>query len=282
MEYWWSGASLAHMTVDGSRDFDPPEDVRTYYLSGAQHGSGALPLTHVTPEGFRVQNPINTLDYRPALRALLAALDLWVRKGVEPPPNRVPRIDDGSAVPRESLDRIYRSIPGAALLSHLPQRLRMDFGLEPDEGVLEFPPGERGTFPVFVSALDADGNDIAGLRLPDISVPLATYAGWNVRDESMGNPGLMTSGNPLVGSTFVFPATSAHRMETNDPRPAITERYASKDAFLANVEAAARELVVQRYLLEEDVTRCVETASEKWDVFTAPGLETGVAQSRRA
>lgn len=282
MEYWWSGASLAHMTVDGSRDFDPPEDVRTYYLSGAQHGAGTMPLTHLTADGFRVQNPINTLDYRPAMRALLTALDLWVREGVEPPPNRVPRIDDGSAVPRESLERVYRSIPGLSWLSHLPQRLRMDFGPEPDDGLLEFPPAERGAFPVLVSALDADGNDIAGLRLPDITVPLATYAGWNVRDESMGNPGLMTSGNPLVGSTFVFPADATARTESNDPRLSIIERYGSRDAYLAQVEWAARDLVAARYLLDEDVARCVDIAGEKWVAFTAPGLESAAARSRTA
>lgn len=271
MEYWWSGASLAHTTVDGSRDFDPPDDVRTFYLSGSQHTAGTLPLTHLTLEGFRVQHPINTLDYRPALRALLTALDRWVREGVEPPPSLVPRIDNGTAVPRESLEKVYRSIPGVTWLSHIPQRLRMDFGEDPDEGILEFPPAERGTLPVLVSALDEDGNDVAGLRLPDIAVPLATYAGWNVRDSSMGNPGLMTSGNPLVGSTWVFPADAEARSVAGDPRRSIAERYPSKDAYLARVEAAARDLVNQRYLLEEDVARCVETASEKWDTFTKPG-----------
>jgi hypothetical protein len=267
MEYWWSGASLGHTTVDGTRDLAPPEDVCMYYLSGSQHGPSALPLTDKTVDGFQAQQPINTLDYRPAMRALLTALDRWVREGEPPPPNRVPRIDDGTAAPRESLEPAYRRIPGVHWPAHLPQRLRMDYGPDPDDGVLEYPPKESGVYPVLVSALDDDGNDRAGIRLPDIAVPLATYAGWNTRHESMGSPGLMTSGSPLFGSTWVFPRTASERAGGNDPRPAIDERYASKQDYLARVEAAARELVTQRYMLEEDVERCVKVAGEKWDAF---------------
>jgi hypothetical protein len=267
MEYWWSGASLGHTTVDATRDFEPPDDVRIYYLSGSQHGPGVLPLTDRTPEGFQAQQQINTLDYRPAMRALLSALDLWVREGVEPPANRVPRIDDGSAASRESLASAYKRIPGVHWPSHLPQRLRMDFGPEPDKGLLEYPPKESGTYPIVVSALDDDGNDVAGIRLPDVEVPLATYAGWNTRAEAMGSPGLMTSGAPLFGSTWVFPKTEQERTASSDPRPAIDERYGGKQDYLDKVNAAARELVAQRYLLEEDIERCVAVASAKWDAF---------------
>jgi hypothetical protein len=267
MEYWWSGASLGHTTVDGARDFDPPEDVRMYYLSGSQHGPGALPLSDKNPDGFLAQQPMNTLDYRPAMRALMVALDRWVREGVEPPPSRVPRIAEGTAVPRESLEPAYGKIPGAHFPTHLPQRLRMDFGSAPDEGVVEYPPAESGSYPVLVSSLDGDGNDVAGIRLPDVAVPLATYAGWNTRAEAMGSGGLMTSGSPLFGSTWVLPKTAAERAATHDPRPAIDERYAWKPDYLAKVEAYARDLVKHRYLLDEDMERCLKVAGDKWDAF---------------
>jgi alpha/beta hydrolase family protein len=267
MEYWWSGASLGHTTVDGKRDVDPPDDVRVYYLSGSQHGPAALPLTDTTIDGFKANQPINTLDYRPAMRALLTALDDWVRGGVEPPPSRVPRVGDGTAVSRESLESVYKRIPGVSWLSHIPERLRMDFGPDLDRGVLEYPPKEAGSYQVLVSALDEDGNDRAGIRLPDVAVPLATYAGWNTRHESMGSPGLMTSGAPLFGSTWVFPNTAEERAAANDPRPAIGERYSSKQDYLAKVETAARDLVAQAYLLEEDIERCLKVAGEKWDAF---------------
>jgi hypothetical protein len=267
MEYWWSGASLAHTTVDGTRDFDPPDDVRVYYLSGAQHAPGALPLTDRTADGFRACQPLNTLNYRPVMRALLAALDRWVREGVEPPPSRVPRVADGTAVTRESLEATWRAIPGSAWLARLPQRLRLDFGPDPDRGVLSYPPQEHGAYPVLVSSMDGDGNEVAGIRLPDVAVPLATYSGWNVRHEAMGSPGLMTSGAPLFGTTLPLPRTAAEREASGDPRPSIDERYASKDDYLAKVRSVALALVDQRYLLAEDVDGCVEVAAAKWDAF---------------
>lgn len=269
MEYWWSGAALSHMTVDAAQDLDPPPEVRVYYLTGAQHGVGALPLSYVNPDGFRAQQPLNTLDYRPAMRALLTALDRWVREGEEPPPSRVPRIDDGTAVTRESLKEKYTKMPGSAWLSHLPQRLKLDFGPEAERGRVKYPPIESGTYPIRVSAMDEDGNDVAGIRLPDISVPLGTYTGWNVRHAAMGQPGLMTSGAPLFGTTLVFPRTKAEREATGDPRRSIEERYASKDDYLSKVRAAAKALVGERYLLEEDVERIAKVAGDKWEAFRA-------------
>ena len=108
--------------------------MRIYYLSGAQHGPGALPLSDRTVDGFQAKQPLNTLDYRPAMRALLTALDQWVRDGTPPPASRVPRVADGTAVSRESLQASFTRIPGSAWVTHLPQRLRMDFGAEPEGG----------------------------------------------------------------------------------------------------------------------------------------------------
>jgi hypothetical protein len=241
--------------------------VHVYYLSGAQHGPGALPLTDRTVDGFKGKQPLNTLDYRPAMRALLTALDRWVREGAEPPANRVPRIDNGTAVPRESLKDTYTKIPGSAWVSHLPQRLRIDFGPNPDRGVLKYPPEESGSYPILVSSMDADGNDAAGIRLPDVAAPLATYTGWNVRDDSMGNGGLMTSGAPLFGATLPFARTKAERTANGDSRLSMEERYASKDGYLAKVRAAAEELVRQRYMLQEDIDRCAQVAAAKWAAF---------------
>ena len=267
MEYWWSGASLGHTTVDGARDLEPPHDVRIYYLSGAQHGPGALPLSNRNPDGFLAKQPLNTLDYRPAMRALLTALDEWVREDIVPPESRVPRIDEATAVSRESLEAQYTRIPGSAWLSHLPQRLRMDFGPDASSGLVRYPPVESGTYPVLVSSMDEDCNNVAGIRLPDVAVPLATYTGWNVRHEEMGQGGLMTSGAPLFGSTLVFPRTRAEREASGDPRKAIDERYASKEDYLARVRAAAETLVRERYLLAEDIEPVVAVAGQKWDAF---------------
>ncbi len=265
MEYWWSGASLAHTTLDGKRDLDPPSDVRTYYLAGTQHGAGSLPLTNRTAEDFVASNPVNVQDYRPALRALLDAMDLWVRKGVEPPASRVPRIADNTAVSREDcIERISR-IPGVTCPRYLPQRLRLTFVPTADSAEIQYPPTENGAYPVVVSAYDGDCNDVAGIRLPEVGVPLATYTGWNVRDASMGEAGLMTSGSPLLGSTIPFARTRRERETTSDPRASIEERYPNKEAFLAEVRRYAVQLVAERLLLEEDVECCAAMAAERWD-----------------
>jgi hypothetical protein len=213
--------------------------------------------------------PLNTLDYRPAMRALLSALDEWVREDKLPPASRVPRVTDGTAVSRESLEESFTSIPGSAWVSHLPQRLRMDFGAEPDRGVLSYPPAEEGAYPTLVSSYDADCNDAAGIRLPDVAVPLATYAGWNARHESMGSGGLMTSGAPLFGTTLVLPRTKNERESKGDPRLSIEERYASKQDYLAKVRSAAEAMVRDRYLLDEDIERCLKVAEAKWEAFAA-------------
>jgi hypothetical protein len=267
MEYWWSGASLGHTTVDGRRDIEPPQDVRTYYLSGAQHGPGALPLSNRNPDGFLAKQPLNTLDYRPAMRAALTALDLWVREGVVPPSSRVPRIADGTAASRESLKSSYTRIPGAAWLSHLPQRLRMDFGPRARAGVVRYPPVESGAYPTLVSAMDEDCNEVAGIRLPDVAVPLATYTGWNVRHEEMGQGGLMTSGAPLFGTTLPFMRTRAEREASGDPRKSIDERYASNEYYLSRVRDAEQTLLRDRYVVVVDIEPALAVAAKKWDAF---------------
>ena len=123
----------------------------------------------------------------------------------------------------------------------------------------------RHLLPLLVGAAGRGGAAAGGSVTA--SRPLATYAGWNTRAEAMGSPGLMTSGSPLFGSTWVFPKTEAERRAKNDPRKAIDERYASKQDYLEKVEGAARQLVTDRYLLEEDVERCVAVAGQKWDAF---------------
>jgi hypothetical protein len=269
MEYWWSGASLTHTTTDATRDLEPPTDVRLYYLSGTQHSPGTLPITNITAEGFITENPINVQDYRPAMRALLYALDRWVHEGIEPPVSRIPRIRDGSAVRREEcLDKLL-CIPGATSLLHLPRRLHLEFSQQ--DGELSYPPAENGAYSMVVSAYDDDCNDMAGIRLPEIAVPLGTYTGWNVRHDTMGSPGLMTFGSPLLGSILPFPRTKSDREAIGDPRLSIEERYQGKRDYLNKVRVAADELVKERFLLNEDIEHCIQMAAMRWDALTSSG-----------
>src|SRR4029077_18720083 len=142
---------------------------------------------------------------------------------------------------------------------------RMDFGRGANSGVVSYPPVESGAYPTLVSSMDEDCNEVAGIRLPDIAAPLATYTGWNVRHEEMGQGGLMTSGAPLFGTTLPFLRTRAEREASGDPRKSMDERYPSRNDSLARVRAAAQTRVNERYLLVEDVWPIVGVAGEKWD-----------------
>ncbi len=266
MEYWWSAAALQHIDVTGSHDVVVPNDVRVYYFCGTQHGAGAPPPTDRTADGLRVAHLTNTIDQTPMLRAALVNLDRWVREGIEPPADRVPSFSEGTAVTRESLRIAYESIPGAVFPKHLPRRRRMDFGPDADKGLLLQPPVEGDDYPVLVSALDADCNEVGGVRPVDLRVPLATYMGWNVRHDEAGQPAEYVS--PMPGSSLPFARTRAEREQNGDPRPSLEERYRDKQEFPARVRQAAQEMVRERHLLPNDVVLIEQQQSERWDAYT--------------
>jgi len=264
VEYWWSGASLTHTDVQGRQDVDPPDTVRVYYLAGSHHTAGTLELTDQDASGFRAGNLINPLDYTPIMRAVLLNLDRSVREGATPPPSRYPRIADGTAATREEVKPVFDKIPGAKFPAPLPLRRRLDFG--PNEGAPQYPPKEGAPYQTLVSAVDGDGNEIAGVRLPDLTVPLGTYTGWNVRHAEVGGAGNHVVGGPLLGSVFPF-AKTAQDKAPGDPRPAIDERYPTKGEYLTKVRAAAQDLAGQGYILDEDVDVVVELARKRYDLF---------------
>ena len=155
---------------------------------------------------------------------------------------------------------------------HLRSIARLDFGPGLEEGVVtHLPPKVGKPYTNLVAAVDEDGNEVAGIRLPDISVPLATYTGWNLRHPTIGGAGQTLS---LLGATIPFPATQAERQVSGDPRPSIEERYPSKEDYLRQVQHAAAALVQQGYLLAEDLSTVTEQASQRYDVFRSRGQKT--------
>ena len=255
-EYWCRAASLLHTDVAGTRDVPLDSNVRLYLISGAQHVVSGSPTKGIYKYGR------NILDHRPALRALLVALDAWVTDGTAPPPSRYPRIDDGTLVDVATWRQQFPAIPGIALPESCYTPCRLDFGARwLSEGVLDKVPPEQGEpFRTLVPAVDADGNEVAGIRLPDVAVPRAAYAGWNVRGANCGGEGLLSR---YIGSYFPFQRTGEERRADGDPRPAVTERYPTRQAYLDRVAAAARELQEEGFLLEEDVTAIQRTAASR-------------------
>lgn len=264
-EYWRGDASLSHISVDGSTDVTLPDQVRLYLFASTQHTPGKLPLTDRGADGSRGQYPLNSLDYSPLLRATLVHLDRWVSQNEAPPPSCYPRLADGTAVPAQSLAPVFTALPRHAFPTIVPQPHRLDFGPQAEQGIFEpLPPKVGEPYQTFVAAVDADGNELAGIRLPEVTVPLATYTGWNPRHPSQGAPEQTFR---TQGATIPLAATTETRAQTADPRAAIAERYASKAAYLDLVTKAAEDLVAKRYLLPEDVASVLQRAAQRYDIF---------------
>jgi hypothetical protein len=260
-EYWGRAASLFHTTIDGLEDAPLPSNVRAYLLAAGQHGVAGFPPTRTI--GQQLSNP---LDYRWVMRRLLVSMNRWITSGVEPPPSAYPRLDQGTLVPLDKLK--FPRIPSVNGPAAPHKAYRADYG--PDfisKGIVsQEPPKVGSSFPILVPQVDADGNELAGIRVPELSVPLATYTGWNLFNERSGPPDVLSS---MQGSFIPFPRTRADRERTNDPRRSIAERYQDREQYLGLISKAANDLVDRGYLLKEDVTRIVEQTATRWDHLTA-------------
>jgi hypothetical protein len=247
-EYWRGDASLIHTDAEGTRDVSLAASSRLYHFAGTQHSAGTLPLTDTNPvDGARGQQALNSVDYNPLLRAALVRMDRWVTGEEDPPPSRYPRFADDTAVAPKQLRGAFAAIPGVGFPTHPPRVIRLDFGPDAASGVATtLPPVEGKPYPHFVPAVDRDGNEVSGIRLPDLTVPLATYAGWNLRHLQMGAPDKLMS---LMGATIPFPATREEREAKGDPRRSIEEHYPSRARYLEQVREEAQRLVDEGYFL---------------------------------
>ncbi len=261
-EYWGRAASLTHTTLDGTRDFPPDPNTRIYQFAGTQHGTGSWPPARSGTAEF-----VNPNRIRPGMRALLVALDAWVRDGVEPPASRYSRIDAGTLVRAEAFN--FPALPGRDLApvkrtSALEQAWRADYGprFRAERIIDKDPPALGQPFPVLIPQVDADGNERDGIRLPDIAAPLATYTGWNLFDGKSGPADVLSS---MQGSFIPFPRTRAEAEQTGDPRQPVEARYRSREEYLGRVAQSCMKLTRERLLLPEDIPDILEHSGEVWD-----------------
>jgi hypothetical protein len=262
-EYWRGDGSLIHTDSDGRSDAEPADFVRTYLFAGTQHTPGALPPLSADPNtGSRGHHRFNVVDYAPLLRAALVNLDRWVSDSVEPPPSAFPRIAEGTAVEAESLGAFFRALPAMRFPDRVERPVRLDFGPDIDRGIAAYPPAPGAPYRSYVSSIDADGNELAGIRPPELAAPLSTYTGWNPRHPDQGAPGDLMS---MMGSTSPFQLTRAARERTGDPRLSIAERYPSRAAYLERVRETTRKLIAARHVLVEDLEAIIDRAGRLWD-----------------
>lgn len=257
-EYYSKGGSLLTTDTAGhDLDLDDTPDVRYYLLASAPHAAGSA-------AGI-CQQPQNPIVANQVLRALLIDLDQWVSSGREPPKNRVPRRADGTLV--ASLPQSaegFPTIPGVTYNGIMHTGDLWDFGPKFDDGIVTIsPPTLIGTpYPVFVPKTDADGNDVAGIRTPDVSVPLATYSGWALR----ASPASETDGIKIVdgcdasGQRIPFARFKADRLAAGDPRRSLEERYPDHATYVNRVTQAAQQLEQERLLIDMDVQAYITAA----------------------
>jgi hypothetical protein len=251
-EYWQKRGCLAHTDGKG-RDVPLPDKVRVYVIASAQHNSpfGSEPETDGT------QLPVNPLPAGDVLRALAVAMDQWVSHRIPPPPSQFPLAQDGTLVPPHGRRSGFPKIPGVRWQGLHNRQLFLNYGPGIDRGRIDVhPPAPigSGAYAILVPKTDGDGNDIAGIRLPAVQVPLATYTGWNLQRRGLAEDEL----SGLLGAYIAFARTKAARKRSGDPRPSIQERYRDRDAYVRRLARAARLLVNQRYLLPEDAQRLIE------------------------
>jgi hypothetical protein len=253
VEYWGGGrvAALVHSNPAGTADLQLPQNVRVYFIAGTQHSPSRFP-----PAVTSGQHEDNAVDYWWAMRALLLAMHKWVKEGAEPPPSLYPRLQDRTLVPAANV--ALPAIPG------VPSPRALAAGTRAANRLLAGGAGAGAKLPLLVPDVDEDGNERAGIRLPQVAVPLATYTGWNFRQPEIGSPGELV---PLLGSTIPFPATRAEREKTKDPRRSIEERYRSQDEYLAKVQTVLDDLVIKGYLVYDDGPRILQRATDEWDVL---------------
>ena len=263
-EYFNRAGSLVHTDVTGTKDVPPPSTSRIYFIASAPHIVGAFPPAPYSDPDFVGRADMNTLVYTPVIRALFRSLDRWIADDVEPPPSRYPTLADGTLT---AIDKSgWPAIPGYVRPQSPMTTYRLDFGPEWSKGIVtKEPPGIGKAFVGRVPAVDEAGNDRAGIRLPEITVPLATHTGWNYRQATIGAPDRLAS---EIGSYLPLSRTKADRDKTGDGRKSIAERYTGLEDYLGRISLAAVALVNERFLLPEDVPALVGRAKAHYEWAT--------------
>jgi hypothetical protein len=255
-EYWQKRGSLAHTDGKG-KDIAIPDRVRIYMIASAQHNT---PFGSAPRKG-NCQQLTNPMPVGDALRALIVAMDRWATDGVAPPASRIPTVAGGTLVSSAQESAGFPGIPGVRYTGLYNRQLFLDYGPNLIRGIIEVHPPQPvkdGAYKILVPKVDADGNDVAGIRLPTIRVPLATHTGWNLQRKGLAEDELCQ----LLGSYVPFARTKEERAKSGDPRLSIEERYKDQADYARRVGVEARSMVEERLLLAEDAERIIAEAQK--------------------
>lgn len=249
-EYYGRAASLIHTTLDGSADAPLHPSTRVYVMAGGNHGPGTMPPSRSASTRYITSGN----EYGWVMRSLLMRMHRWLADDHAPPASMYPRIANHELVPLAQVK--YPKLAGVDPPVRVHNVFRLDFG--PDfrsRGIVAYEPPVVGSpFAVLVPQVDADGNEIAGVRTPQVAVPLAVHTGWNLRAPSIGSPEEMFS---MVGSYFPF------------AKETVVKRYGNKAAYLGRVRQAAKSLAAGGFLLDRDLAAVEAVSAREWDFVTS-------------
>jgi hypothetical protein len=260
-EYWGRAASLIHTDVFGENDIKPNENERIYHIGSGQHFVDRFP-----PSTEKMQNDHNLyqgnpLAFKVNYRALLVKLVDWINLNQAPPEDAYPTIEKNTLVHIDNYQ--FPDIPGVKAPDKAHVAYRVDYGPRWKNGIIDHQPPNLGSkYPSMVSAVDRFGNEVAGIQNVEVRVPVATYTPWSLRTNKKGSPEELVD---FRGYVIPFPKTKEERSERNDPRISLEERYESKNAYLTEVENAARSLQKEGFLLHEDIRYVLERSEKYWD-----------------
>ena len=262
-EYWGRAAALISVDAEGKQDVPLSDNVRIYHFTGLQHFSGPSPPRKGDGD-LLGQQAESALPIKYFWRAMLTNMDAWVRSDTAPPRSSYPRIDNGTLVPLR--EYAFPPIPDVNRAQEANDVARLDFGPQWRQGVLGLQPPKVGQrFPLLVPQVDVDGNESDGVRLPELVVPLGTYAGWNLRDPLIGAPAQRVA---FEASYIPFARTASERRKARDPRKSVEERYGSREDYLDRFGHALDELVQQRWVLPEDRAALMARGRQDWEEAT--------------
>jgi len=264
-EFWARAGSLAYTGLNGTGELPIDANARLYFFPGTPHSHAPFPP--VTEIGFsrRFVYPANFASSGWSFRALLLDLEAWTAQGKEPPPSAYPH-PARELVGREKVK--FPKVPGMDFPASMPRNWRMDYGEDfLSKGVITLEPPKLGpAYTVLVPQVNADGNDLGGIALPFLAVPLGTYTGWNYELPRLESLDYLAG---LFGSFQPFPLTKEKHVAAHDPRLSIEERYRNREDYLARVHASAEKLVERRLLRPEDVSRIAKESTVYWDALTS-------------
>jgi hypothetical protein len=244
-DFFHGRASLLVTDGDGA-EIPVPDAVRLYHFAGVQHGGGGATANFARNFPF-TKHALNPADFPGVHRALLLALDRWIADGTPPPPSEFPTAD--TLVAADPAAYGFPAIPGVDYRGLVNGLSEIDYTAQPPRPI----PGHD--YVVVVPAIDADGNETAGIRVPEVAVPRGTYTGWAPRRAGYAEDELIA-----LGAFLPFAQTRDARMASGDPRPSIEERYPTPDDYIRKIGEAARALFDRGLLLAEDIDRIVDDA----------------------